>query len=276
MKGTILIDHIVIPDAHCKPEISNRRFVWLGKFIRDYVSEANKEGRLVRIIEMGDFEDMPSLSHWDRGKLQFEGRRYQDDINHVRDARQKTVEQLFDLDWVASKNKKKMPQYSLTALGGNHFERRQQKIYEDNPHLLGILEDPKELANEFGFEYVPFLQPVTYEGITYVHYWQARGSSQPIGTGKYPASVLIREKHTSTIVGHSHVLDIGIGTDARQNRIFAGASGCYLDPDQKEDYAGQSNEEWWRGILVLRGVAGGYPEAGWTVLPIEALQRQYE
>ena len=71
--------HLVIGDSHAKPGISNRRFEWLGKLILDEKPDV--------IIDIGDFEDMPSLSSYDVGKKSYEGRRYIKDLESAWEAR---------------------------------------------------------------------------------------------------------------------------------------------------------------------------------------------
>ena len=69
--------HLVIGDPHCTPKASNDRFLWAGKFAHDLKPNT--------IICMGDFASMDSLSSYDKGKKQFEGRRYKKDIDHAHD-----------------------------------------------------------------------------------------------------------------------------------------------------------------------------------------------
>jgi len=70
--------HLVMGDPHCTPKASNDRFLWAGKLAADLKPNT--------IICMGDFASMDSLSSYDKGKKQFEGRRYKKDINHAHDA----------------------------------------------------------------------------------------------------------------------------------------------------------------------------------------------
>ena len=65
--------HVVIGDAHAKPDVPNDRFTWLGKYLLDLrlsYPEAD-----IKAIDLGDWEDMPSLSSYDIGKMSYEGRR---------------------------------------------------------------------------------------------------------------------------------------------------------------------------------------------------------
>lgn len=77
---------LVIPDTHAKPGASNRRFTWLGKFIADKMPD--------KIVCLGDFADMPSLSSYDVGKKSFQGRTYWDDIESALEAQTLLFDQL--------------------------------------------------------------------------------------------------------------------------------------------------------------------------------------
>ena len=70
--------HLVMGDPHCTPKASNDRFLWAGKLAHDLKPNT--------IICMGDFASMDSLCSYDKGKKQFEGRRYKKDIDHAHDA----------------------------------------------------------------------------------------------------------------------------------------------------------------------------------------------
>jgi hypothetical protein len=267
-------DHIIVGDAHAKPQVSNRRFSWLGQFILDYKLQNQEQD--VTVIDMGDWEDMPSLSSYDIGKKSYEGRRYIADLEAAHDARARVNQPLADWNAKAKRNHERRLSVRKVALGGNHFERRVVRVVENSPMLDGVVSVSDNRCAEYGWEYSPFLTPITIDGITYVHYWQGRGTSQPIGMGKFSAAVLLREKHTSTITGHNHVLDFATALNGNGKRVLGISAGCYMDPDQFEEYAGQNNNNWWRGIIVLKDVVDGWPNGGFNIIPIEALQAAYE
>jgi hypothetical protein len=173
-----------------------------------------------------------------------------------------------------SNQKRKVPTVQHFALGGNHFEGRINKYVQEKPELLGFISHEHARYSDFAITYVPFLVPIGLDGIQYVHYWQSR-NGKPIGAGKSPASVLLREKHCSTIVGHSHVLDRAIQTSGSGSRLFALSSGCFLDPDEEEHYAGQTNRDWWRGLVVLHDVRDGFPHGGEEYITVEQLLKDY-
>lgn len=221
---------------------------------------------------MGDWEDMPSLSSYDLGKMSYEGRRYRRDLEAAWEARKLFNGPLSDYNERKKRNKERQYNPMAIALGGNHFERRVKRAIELAPMLEGTISVEDNRATEFGWDYVPFLEPATVDGITYCHYFQGNGTSNPIGMGKYPAQTLLREKHTSCVMGHNHLLDIANDLNAREERIWAFSAGCYFE--HWEEYAGRNNNRWWRGILILDDVKDGDIGA-YRVLSLQRIKEMY-
>jgi hypothetical protein len=75
-------------------------------------------------------------------------------------------------------------------------------------------------------------------------------------SGVHLAHGIQQDKHRSFVVGHSHGFDYKIRTDlgcsVEERSLVA---GCFMV--DWEDYAGQNNETWWRGICLLRDVHDG-------------------
>lgn len=266
--------HIIVGDAHAKPDVPNRRFRWLGNLVVDYCSRFPEFD--ITVIDMGDWEDMPSLSSYDIGKRSYEGRRYQKDIEAAVEARAEFGNAIARYNDKRKASKRRAISPRLVSLGGNHFERRIERAIEDSPLLEGTISIEDGRAAAYGWEYVPFLTPKEIDGIAYVHYWQGRGTSQPVGMGKYPAQTLLREKHCSTVVGHNHIWDVAVGRDGLGKRLFALSAGCYLDPEQHESYAGQNNQDWTRCITILYDVSEGFPRGGFEMIPIQKIQELYD
>jgi len=246
--------HVVVGDAHAKPGVSNERFDWLGKYLLD-LRLSNPEAS-IKVIDLGDWEDMPSLSSYDIGKKSYEGRRYQADIAAGIDARQRTNQAIDDYNARARDNKKRTVAVEKFALGGNHSEGRIKKVIDNSPMLDGTIGVGDLRVTEFGWNYTPFLRPLILDGITYQHYFVSGVMGRPI-SGESPGLALIRKTLTSTISGHSHILDMAHRTDPHGKAIWGIHAGCFLAEDQWEDYAGPANKLWKRGILVLNGVQNG-------------------
>ena len=110
-----MVSHLIVGDPHCKPGVSNKRFEYLGKFIIDKQPDV--------IICIGDFADMESLCSYDRGKKDFEGRRYNNDINAVHEALSLIQTPTSEYNEQQRRNKKTQyrPRKILTL--GNHEQR---------------------------------------------------------------------------------------------------------------------------------------------------------
>ena len=68
--GTPLAVHIVIPDSQVRPGVPTAHLGWIGQYILDeFAGHPN-----VKIIHLGDFADMASLSSYDKGKKRMEGK----------------------------------------------------------------------------------------------------------------------------------------------------------------------------------------------------------
>jgi len=62
----------VIPDVQAKPGVDISHLTWIGNYLA--------EKRPDNIVCIGDFNDIPSLSSYDIGKAEAEGKRYSEDI----------------------------------------------------------------------------------------------------------------------------------------------------------------------------------------------------
>lgn len=256
---------LVIPDAHAKPEISNRRFDWLGKMVVDLRPDV--------VVELGDWEDMPSLSSYDIGKKSYEGRRYRKDLEAAWDARERFIGPLRSLQLQQKKNKEKQYRPTCYALGGNHFEGRINRAIELSPMLEGTIGVKDGRHEEFGWEYVPYKEVLEIEGFSFSHYFTSGIMGKPIG-GEHPATMLISKLHTSAIQGHSHLFDVSLRTKPDGNRVWGIHSGCYLDPDQVEDYAGPANKMWKKGVLYMKDVKKGDMES-FEWIGIQNIENKY-
>jgi hypothetical protein len=256
--------HLIIPDAHAKPGVDNRRFDWLGKFALDLKPDT--------IIDMGDWEDMPSLSSYDYGKRCYEGRRYNLDLEAAWDARERFNAPINRFNEDRKRNHK--PQYrpSMYALGGNHFEGRIERATQLTPMLEGTIGVADGRYEEFGWDYIPFKTPVKIDGVNYCHFFTSGVMGKPIG-GEMPALSLVRKQLATCVQGHSHVLDFAHRTNTEGRRVWGVHAGCYLDPDQWEGYAGEANKIWWRGVVVLRNVKDG--DFDIETISIQELQKRY-
>lgn len=259
------MDILIIGDAHAKPEVSNDRFLWAGRYAADKQPDV--------IVDMGDWEDMPSLSSYDVGKKSYEGRTYRKDIEAAHHAREQFNRPISEFNAKQSKNHK--PRYSPTkiALGGNHSEGRINRVIEEDRKLAGTIGVEDFAHKQYGWEYIPYRTPVEIGGFTFCHYFASGVMGRPIG-GETPAFNLIRKQFTSSIAGHLHLLDLAHRTRPDGSRIWGIFAGCFMSEEQWEDYASQANRLWWRGLIYLRGVHGGDLES-FEIISIKELKNQY-
>lgn len=118
---------------------------------------------------LGDWWDIPSLSNWDRHKLEAEGRRYMDDIRagiESMDAFLKPIRRC----------KTYKPRLIFTM--GNH-EHRIDRHVNENPWLYEKLSlDDLGLDD---WEVYGFLEVVQVDGVHYSHYFVNTKTGRPIG-----------------------------------------------------------------------------------------------
>lgn len=238
--------HLVIPDAHSKPDIDNRRFDWLGQIIVDLKPDV--------IVCLGDFADMESLSSYDKGTRGYEGKRYKKDIEAAREAMDRTLAPLRKLNSGREKNKAKKYRPEMHFTFGNH-EHRIERATNYDPMLDGTIG-----LEDFGFEHdgwktYPFLCECEVDGVTYSHYAVSGVMARPIA-GEHPATMLLNKQHKSFTVGHSHLADFSQRRVAGGRHIMGCVAGCYFE--HHEEYVPPSvNHMWWRGVVIKRNVVNG-------------------
>lgn len=253
---------LVIPDSHAKPGVSNERYSWLGAMI--------EKERFDCVVDLGDFADMESLSCYDKGKRSFEGRRLKADIEAAQEARRLLTEPIRKRQAMQRQNKEKIWKPRLIALGGNH-EQRIDRMMNDKPELDGLYTQDVSDAKKQGWEWFPFLAPVTVAGVTFCHYLP-NNIGKPSGAGKYPAAAILREAFESIVTGHSHIWDIDKKKTASGRKVFSLVAGCYFE--HEEHYAGLSNQNWDRCVTILHDVKDGYA-ADIERISIETVKRKY-
>jgi hypothetical protein len=244
--------HLIIPDAHAKPGVSNERFEWLGRYIHETVPDV--------VVCIGDWGDMESLSSYDKGKKSFEGRRYKKDVQCVIDAQ----ERMFY--WVNQMEKK--PRMIMCL--GNHDQGRISRVIQTHSEFEGLISIDDLKYKEFGWEVYKFLDRVVVDEICYSHFFTSGVMNRAIG-GENAAASLIKKQFMSCTAGHSHMRDFAERTRADGKKMMGLVVGCYFEHD--ENYATVANSLWWRGLVMKHHVADGEYEP--EFVPIEALRAKY-
>lgn len=248
--------HIVIPDPHAHPNYHNDRAVLAGRLVADVKPDV--------VVNLGDTADMPSLCSYDKGKGSFIGRKYRLDIEAHSDWQ--------DRMWsTVRKQKRKLPR--RITLIGNHEERIGRAV-NMQPELEGTI-GYEDLELNYWYDDVIHYAggtpgTVVVDGILYAHYCITGVSGRPI-SGEHAAYSLLSKQYHSCVVGHLHTADLCIRHRGDGQRIIGLVAGCFQD--YFSDYAGEANDLWWRGAIILRNVEDGSfdPE----FVSIERLQKEY-
>lgn len=231
--------HLVIPDVQAKPDQDFSYLTAIGRYIVEKQPE--------KIICLGDFADMPSLSSYDVGKKSFEGRRYTKDIEAVHEAMDALLSPLTDFNIRAKRNKEKQyrPEMHLTL--GNHEQRIERAINND-AKLEGLISYEDLYYERLGWQVHPFLKVVVIDGIAYSHYFVTGLAGRPCAT----ANAQLNKAHMSCISGHQQGLQIATGKSANGHLLHSIIAGsCY---EHDEEYMGPQGNNHWRGILMLNDV----------------------
>jgi hypothetical protein len=231
--------HLVIPDCQVKAGVPLEHLDWLGQYILKIRPDV--------IVQIGDFADMPSLCSYDEGKKAFEGRRYKIDIAAVQTGMGLLLGPIREL-WVKQKKKAYNPRLVLTL--GNHEDRITRAI-ESEAKLEGVLSLKDLRYEEWGWEVIPFLQPITVDGIVYNHYFPTGQMGHPCTT----ARSILNKYHMSCFAGHQQGRDIAYARRADGSTITAIISGSFYQHD--EDYLSPITNSVWKGVWVLHEVANG-------------------
>lgn len=269
--------HVVIPDTQVRREVfgepvPTEHLGWIGQYVVDkYVMRPK-----VTIIQIGDHWDMGSLSSYDKGKRQMEGKRYLDDVEVGNDGFDKLCwsmehyNQTHRVKWTPD----------LHFFLGNH-EDRIERATLDNAQLDGTLGfhhlnagmTPNEEMQEYqvehhGWKVHPFLEPVMLDGVAYSHYFNNPANGRPVAG---MIETRIKTIGCTFTQGHQQGLRCGIlETFAGRKRGMV-AGSCYL---HNEEYRGPQGTNEWRGIVVCYNVGGG--DYDLKEVSLASLCRRYE
>lgn len=250
--------HFVIPDCQVRPGDDFKYLERIGKYIAEKKPDV--------IICLGDFADMPSLSSYDVGKRQFEGRRYKKDIEAAHEAMSALLEPIYNVQIQQIGNRKKRYKPRMVLTMGNH-ENRINRAVDNDPKIEGVIGEKDLGYADYGWEVVPFLDVIVIDGIAYSHYFTTGVAGRPAST----ANAQLNKKHMSCIAGHQQGLQIATAHRADGRRITSVIAGsCY---EHDEEYMGPQGNNHWRGCLMLHEVVDGQ----FDIMPIslDYLKKRY-
>jgi hypothetical protein len=234
--------HLVIPDVQVKDGVPTKHLKALGKFIVDKQPD--------KIICLGDFADMPSLSSYDKGHRSFEGRRYRKDTQAAVAAMETLLQPLHELQEHQRRNKVKIYKPEMTMILGNH-ENRIDRATELSPEYDGVISMRDLEYEEFGWKVIPFLQTYFIDGVGYVHYVKNRNSNNP----KASVRAAVLDLMHSVTCGHKPTLDVFCHFTGDGRQVWGVQAGAYYMHD--EEYRAGLGNEHWRGVIWKDNVRNG-------------------
>lgn len=232
---------LFIPDCQVKPDIDTLYLRAIGQYIVDKKPDV--------VVNIGDFFDMESLSIYDKGKLSFEGRRLQKDIEA---GKQGMKELLAPLRSYQKTNPEYKPRMVFCL--GNH-EERLMRIPANSSEFEGFV-GYHLLELEKDWETHAFLKPVNIQGINFVHYIAHPMTGKPYGG---TAASMLKNVGCSFCVGHKQTLEVAIQPvldGSMRLGIVAGASYIFDEPYKS---AGFGNSHF-RGVVMLHDAKNGFAD----------------
>lgn len=242
----MLSTSVLIPDAHREHGQSLHLMTMAGSMI-----VAKKP---TRVILMGDFSTVDSLSAWDMKKsLKMEGRRYQNDITATKKALNALFAPLVTLQQKQRDWKEKIYRPEIIYIMGNH-EDRVARYVENHAHMEGHIDFVNDVGlTESGFTVVPYGEIIERDGINFAHCILDAAGKSP--AGKYAIQRVAEMCSKPTIIGHLHRHEV-----ANTKRHGAGlmqilSCGCYFEGEPS--YAKNANNSYYRGCWeVFHGKTG--------------------
>jgi len=235
--------HLMIPDTQVKPDVPTEHLEWIGQYVVDKRPDV--------VVHIGDHADMPSLSVYDRGKIQFEGRRYRADIEAANAGFDRLNKPLNDFNETRKRYKEKQWQPRRVLTLGNH-EHRITRTVEEDARLDGTIGLHDLNYWDHGWEVFPFLQPALIDSLYYCHYFANPMTGKPYGG---MPETRLKNIGYSFVQGHEQTkksAEVWLGNGEVRRALVCGA--CYL---HSEHYKGPQGNNHFRGIMVLNEVRDG-------------------
>jgi hypothetical protein len=243
--------HLILPDSQVRAGVPTNHLKAAANFAVEHGHE--------RIINLGDFWDMPSLSSHDDQKTA-EGKRVMVDIEAGNSAMQDFMD-------IIVKGRKRYKSWipSLDFLFGNHCYRIQRAIGV-NPKLEGLI--GYHLLNTGGWRVHDFLKIVVIDGLHYSHYFANPMTGKPYSGS---AQNMLAKLGYSFVMGHRQVLEHSRKDLTNGKSIQGLVAGAFYQHD--EGYKGYQGNNHFRGVCVLHDVEEGNYDL--EIVSLDRLLREY-
>lgn len=236
--------HYVIPDTQIRPGDATDHLDWIAKDIVRRKPDV--------VVCIGDWWDLPSMSTYSQpGGLEKENARLLKDIEAGREAMDRLMRPILaETKRLKSGHRKRWsPRFVFTE--GNH-DYRISRFASNDARFEGLVGTHLLDVETWGFERIPFEQPVEIDGVWYCHYWKTAHSARPIGG---TIDNRLNKLGFSFVQGHEQGKRYGDRPLANGKTIHGIVAGsCYLGV---ESYRGPQGANEWRGTVVLHDVREG-------------------
>lgn len=232
---------LFISDCQVKPNTDLTYLKAIGQYIVDKKPDV--------IVNIGDFWDFESLSSYDKGKLSFEGRRLQDDIEVGKEGMRTLLQPLRNYQDLVDNSYQPRMVFCL----GNH-EERLKRVASNNSEFDGFI-GYHLLELEKDWEVHDFLKPVNIQGINFVHYLANPMSGKPYGG---TAANQLKSVGASFCVGHKQTLEVAIQPVLDGTMRLGIVCGAAYPFD--ESYKGHQGNNHFRGVVMLHEAKDGFAD----------------
>lgn len=178
--------------------------------------------------------------------------------------------------------------YCITVRSGSFLARQNGvSVFTGNCRIQKAINlDPRLEGEQFGIslshlqtdywydEYHNYVNSapaiVDIDGVAYSHFI-ASGAYGNALSGKHHGYSLVERLNCSVTVGHSHEFHYYLKGDSRPTPNIGLVAGCFKG--KEEDWAGQSNQKWWKGVIIKRNIENGYYDL--EQVSMERLRKEY-
>jgi predicted phosphodiesterase len=245
---------LAIGDSHDGPELPDKsRFYAMGAYA--------KEHKVDRIIQIGDFASMDSMSSHDpnwtkKGQAK---PAFKEDVGSL-------LEALARLDDGLGGHKA-----TKHITFGNH-EDRIARFENNNPEVFELLyEQVYELFSDFGWSYSPFGEFHFVGDVGFTHV-PLNAMGKPFG-GKHSENQISNDILHDVVYGHTHKAVVKHFPKAGNEIVTVMNLGCSLPEGHVEDYAKHSITGWSYGVYDITIRDGRI--RGYTWVSMEELMEKY-
>lgn len=185
------------------------------------------------IICLGDFSNVDSLNPYQRvGTIE-------EDVHYTASA----LSDIFtNVKLYNNKRRQlKMRQYSpqmIMCLGNHEAWDKENKYF-------------KGLYKAFNFKVFSYRTAIMKNGIYFSHVYD-KGRSGDVVAATGTTKSMLKTTHCSCVAGHSHVREFFEEGKLDGEKILSIVAGTFSPDTFKPDWAAQTVNQWWRGLVMLR------------------------